>query len=220
VALRYPLAILAVINILYGAFCSLAQKDIKRMVAYSSVNHMGYVLLGIASFSVIGINGAVLQMVSHGIITAALFLLIGVLYDRTHTREMDAFGGLGSPMPVLTGFMTIACLASLGLPFFSGFVSELLCFVGAFSAPALRVLTGVSLIGILITAVFFLVMLRKVFMGALNAKWENLTDMTPRELATTSPLLLLTLALGIWPGLLLFPIGATMTHVVELLKLP
>ena len=107
------------------------------MIAYSSVNHMGYALLGMASLNVIGFNGAALQMINHGIITGALFLLVGVIYDRAHTRDVNAFGGLGSKLPVYTGIMTLACFASLGLPLLSGFVSEFLCFLGSFQVATL-----------------------------------------------------------------------------------
>jgi len=218
--LAYAIAVIAAINIVYGALCSLAQTDIKRMIAYSSINHMGYAMLGMASLSLIGFNGAVLQMVNHGIITGSLFLLVGVLYDRAHTRDINAFGGLGSKLPVYTGFMTFACFASLGLPLLSGFVSEFLCFLGAFQVPQYRYLTGISFLGILITAAFFLLLIKKVFLGPFNTKWDNLKDMDARELMATTPLLVLMVVLGIFPSLLLQPMNATLSHIVELLKLP
>lgn len=218
--LAFWLAVIAAINIVYGSLCSLAQTDIKRMIAYSSINHMGYAMLGMASLSVAGFNGAVLQMFNHGIITGSLFLLVGVLYDRAHTRDINAFGGLGTKLPVYTGFMTFACFASLGLPLLSGFVSEFLCFLGAFQVPQFRYLTGISFLGVLITAAFFLVLIKKVFLGPFNTKWENLKDMDGRELMATIPLLVVTLVLGIFPGLILHPINATLTHLVDLLKLP
>lgn len=210
-------AIIAVINIIYGSFCSLAQTDIKRMIAYSSINHMGYALLGMASLSTVGFNGAVLQMVNHGIITGSLFLLVGVIYDRAHTRDINAFGGLGSKLPVYTGFMTVACFASLGLPLMAGFVSEFLCFLGGFQIYPF--LTAASLIGVLITAAFFLIMIKKVFLGPFNTKWENLTDMNPRELLATTPLIILTFVFGLFPSLILDPMNATLSHLVDLLKL-
>jgi len=218
--LAFALAIVACVNIVYGSFCSLAQKDIKRMIAYSSVNHMGYVLLGMASLNVIGFTGAVLQMINHGIITGALFLLVGVIYDRAHTRDIDAFGGLGSKLPVYTGLMTLACFASLGLPLLSGFVSEFLCFLGSFQVVQYRYITLISLIGILITAAFFLVMIKKVFLGPFNTKWEKLTDMNTRELISVVPLTVLMILFGILPSILLSPMNATLTHLVDLLKLP
>jgi NADH-quinone oxidoreductase subunit M len=217
--LAYTLAVIAAINIVYGAFCSLAQTDIKRMIAYSSVNHMGYALLGMASLNVIGFSGAALQMINHGIITGALFLLVGVIYDRAHTRDINAFGGLGAKLPVYTGIMTLACFASLGLPLLSGFVSEFLCFLGSFQVVQYRYITLISLLGILITAAFFLVMIKKVFLGPFNTKWEKLTDMDARELVAVVPLCILMVLFGILPALLLSPMNATLTHMVDLLKL-
>jgi NADH-quinone oxidoreductase subunit M len=218
--LAYGIAVIAAINIVYGAFCSLAQTDIKRMIAYSSVNHMGYALLGVASLNVIGFNGAALQMINHGIITGALFLLVGVIYDRAHTRDVNAFGGLGTKLPLYTGIMTLACFASLGLPLLSGFVSEFLCFLGSFQVVQYRYLTLISLLGILITAAFFLIMIKKVFLGQFNTKWENLKDMNARELIATVPLCVLMVLFGILPSILLSPMSATLTHLVDLLKLP
>src|SRR4029077_4725147 len=207
-------------NIVYGSMCAMAQTDIKRMIAYSSINHMGYAMLGMVSLSIIGFNGAVLQMVNHGIITGSLFLLVGVIYDRAHTRDLNAFGGLGTKLPVYTGIMTLACFASLGLPLLSGFVSEFLCFLGAFQVVHYRYITLISLLGILITAAFFLVMIKKVFLGPFNPKWDKLTDMDTRELVAVVPLCVLMVLFGILPSLLLSPMNATLTHLVDLLNLP
>jgi NADH-quinone oxidoreductase subunit M len=218
--LAFWIAVIAAINIVYGALCSLAQTDIKRMIAYSSVNHMGYVLLGMSSLSVIGMSGAVLQMVNHGIITGALFLLVGVLYDRAHTRDINAFGGLGTKLPVFAGFMIFASFASLGLPLLAGFVSEFLCFLGAFQVPQYRYLTIISLLGILITAAFFLILIKKVFLGQVNPKWEQLTDMDSRELLATIPLLVLMLIFGVFPSILLHPMNSTLTQIASYLKQP
>lgn len=217
-ALAFYLAIIAAINIVYGAFCSLAQTDIKRMIAYSSVNHMGYALLGMSSLNVIGFSGAALQMISHGIITGALFLLVGVIYDRAHTRDVNAFGGLATKLPVYSGFMTLACFASLGLPLLSGFFSEFLCFLGAFQVAQYRYLTLISLLGILITAAFFLVMIKKVFLGQFNVKWEKLTDMNARELIAVVPLCVLMVLFGILPALLLNPMNASLSHLADQVK--
>lgn len=218
--LAYAIAVVAAINIVYGAFCSLSQTDIKRMIAYSSVNHMGYALLGMASLNVIGFTGATLQMLNHGLITGALFMLVGVIYDRAHTRNVDAFGGLASKLPVYTGIMTLACFASLGLPLLSGFVSEFLCFLGAFQVTQYRYITLISLLGILITAAFFLVMIKKVFLGPFNTKWENLKDMDARELIAVIPLCVLIVLFGIMPSLMINPMNETLKHIVDLLKLP
>jgi len=205
----FPLLVIAFINIIYGAFCALAQKDIKRMVAYSSINHMGYCLLGmvgvIGGTAAAGISGAGLQMVNHGIITGSLFLLVGVLYDRTHTRDIDAFGGLAVRVPVLFGLMTVQVMASLGLPGLAGFVSEFLCYLGAFGVDSVtwRLIVIVSALGIVITAAFFLKMLKQVFLGPLNTKWKDLKDINARELIAIGPLVALTVILGVQPHFLL-----------------
>jgi len=206
--------VIAFINILYGALCAMAQSDMKKMVAYSSINHMGYCMLGIAAVSATGFNGAVMQMINHGIITGALFFLVGVLYDRAHTRDINAFGGLGAKVPVYAGLMSLACFASLGLPGLAGFISEFLCFLGAFKAWKLWTILSVS--GILVTAAFFLRMLQKVFLGPFNEKWEGLKDISPRELIAVAPLAVLMILLGLWPRLLLDIMNPTMTQLAEM----
>lgn len=202
----FAIGIIAVINVVYGSLCAMAQRDMKRMIAYSSVAHMGYVLLGIVAMNVTGYCGAVTQMVAHGLITGALFLLVGVIYDRTHSRDMELFGGLGERMPVYTACMLVAAFASLGLPLLAGFVGEFLCFLGAFQIEGLRMLTVVALLGVLLTATFLLLMLRRVFFRPVQKDWGMLPDMNFRELATVVPLLLLALALGLYPALLLNPL--------------
>jgi NADH-quinone oxidoreductase subunit M len=216
----YPLVVIAFINIVYGAFCAMAQRDMKRMVAYSSVNHMGYCLLGMAAVAgpnaAAGMSGAVLQMVTHGIITGSLFLLVGVIYDRAHTRNIDEFGGLGLKVPVLTALMIVQAMASLGLPGLAGFVSEFLCFLGAFGERAFRVWVVLSVLGIVITAAFFLKLLKDVFMGEFNAKWEGrLPDINRRELIATVPLVALTVLLGVQPHLALRLMDSTLTALIQ-----
>ncbi len=216
----YPLILLAFINIIYGAFCAMAQKDMKKMVAYSSINHMGYCLLGMAAITganaSAGIQGAVLQMINHGIITGALFLLVGVIYDQAHTRDINAFGGLGAKLPIFAGIMTIQVMASLGLPGLSGFVSEFLCFLGAFGQAQYRIWVVLSVIGIVVTAAFFLKMLKDVFMGGFNSKWEGvLRDMSARELVTTVPLVILTILFGVYPKLVLDLMDSTLTNLIQ-----
>ena len=203
------LIVIAFINIVYGALCAMAQTDMKKMVAYSSINHMGYCLLGIAGVSAIGFNGAAFQMINHGLITGAMFLLVGVLYDRAHTRDLGAFGGLGAKVPLYAGIMALMSFASLGLPGLAGFVSEFLCFLGAF--PAWKVFTALSITGILVTAAFFLRMLEKVFLGPLNPKWESLPDINARELVSVAPLAVLTIVLGVWPRLALDLMNPTLS---------
>ena len=148
------LALLGFINIVYGSFCALAQTDFKKLVAYSSIGHMGFVILGLAARNSEGITGAILQMFNHGVISAMLFLLVGILYDRAHHREINGFGGLGSKMPVYTGITTLAFMASLGLPGLSGFVGEALSLLGAYEK--FKMLTILSTIGIVVGAAYFL----------------------------------------------------------------
>jgi len=191
------MATLGMINIVYGAFVAMAQTDFKKLVAYSSVSHMGFVLLGLASFTPEGMNGALLQMFNHGMITGGMFLLVGVLYDRTHTRQLDAFGGLGATVPVYAGVLTFFSLASLGLPGLSGFVSEFMALVGTF--PVWCWQTTVSVLGVVVSAAYMLMVLQKVLLGPLNEKWRTLPDMTARELLTVVPLLLIVLFVGLYP---------------------
>lgn len=223
------LIVIATINIVYGAFCAMAQKDMKRMVAYSSVNHMGYCLLGMAAImgnpnaAHAGLSGAVLQMVNHGIITGSLFLLVGVIYDRAHTRDIDAFGGLATRIPIFAGLMIMQAMASLGLPGLSGFISEFLCFLGgfggSFGSTNFRIWTAVSVIGVLVTAAFFLRMIKLVLMGEFNPKWEgHMPDMTTRELVTVVPLAVLTLAFGIYPAFVLRLMDTTLTQLIKVVS--
>lgn len=214
------LIVIAFINIVYGAFCAMSQKDIKRMVAYSSVNHMGYCLLGMAAVTganaSAGLSGAVLQMVNHGIITGSLFLLVGVLYDQAHTRNIDDFGGLGAKLPLFAGLMTVQAMASLGLPGLAGFVSEFLCFLGGFGQTAYRVWVSLSVLGILVTAAFFLKLIKDVFLGPFNPRWEgHLRDINGRELVTLVPLVALTVLLGVYPALLLNLMDPTLTELIR-----
>ena len=193
----YVLAVLGVINILYGAFVAMAQTDLKKLVAYSSVSHMGFVLLGMSALTPAGINGAVFQMFSHGIITAMLFLIVGIVYDRAHHREINGFGGLGVSMPIYTGIASLAFFAALGLPGFTGFIAEAMVFIGAFSVY--RVLTILAALGIIITASYVLWTVQRVFLGKLNPKYEKIGDINARELSMLVPLAALTIFFGIYP---------------------
>jgi len=208
----WAMACLGVINIVYGAFVAMAQTDFKRLVAYSSVSHMGFVLLGLASLTPEGLNGAMFQMVSHGAVTGAMFLLVGVLYDRAHTRELAAFGGLGARMPVYAGFLTFFSLASLGLPSLSGFIGEFLSLVGAFGVW--RWQTVVSLLGIVAAAVYMLQVIQQVLLGPLNERWRALPDMTLWEWVSLAPLLLVVLGLGVFPLALLSVQDATLQRLI------
>lgn len=198
--LVWYIALFGVINMIYGAFVALAQKDFKKLIAYSSISHMGYVLLGMASLTTIGINGAIFQMFNHGTITAMLFLIVGVVYDRAHTRGIYDFGGLANQMPIYTGIVTVAFFAAIGLPSLSGFVSEALVFLGAFSVDAIRTLTIISTLAILLGAAYMLWTLQRIFFGELNEKWKSLPDLTAREYVMFIPLMLIVIYLGIYPS--------------------
>lgn len=214
------LALLGVINIVYGALCALAQSDLKKMVAYSSISHMGYVLLGIASFTVSGMNGAVLEMVNHGTSTAMLFLLVGVLYDRAHHRWITkpdgtpGFGGLSTVAPQTTTLMALAVFASLGLPALNGFLSEALIFFGAFSVSWLQGLVVFASLGLVLGAAYLLWMFLRVFLGPLNQEHANFPDLGWRERVTLLPLAGLVVALGIYPKPALDLMGATVAKLV------
>ncbi|PIQ83935.1 MAG: oxidoreductase [Candidatus Omnitrophica bacterium CG11_big_fil_rev_8_21_14_0_20_63_9] len=199
----WTMGLLGAINIVYGAFVAMAQTDFKRLVAYSSVSHMGFVLLGLASLTSEGMNGAMLQMFSHGLLTGGMFLLVGVLYDRAHTRELAAFGGLGAKLPKYAALLIFFSLGSLGLPGLSGFVAEFLSLLGAFRIEHLQVLTMISVIGIVIAAAYMLKVIQQILLGPLNQKWQALSDMNARELISLVPLLLLVLLVGLYPRCLL-----------------
>ncbi len=211
----YMLAVLGVINILYGAFVAMAQKDLKKMVAYSSVSHMGFVLLGMSTFTDAGMNGALFQMFSHGMITAMLFLLVGVIYDRAHHREIAGFGGLAVKMPIFAGVATLAFFAALGLPGMTGFIAEVMVFIGTFSVY--RTLTILAVLGIIVTASYILWTVQRVFLGKLNPKYENISEISGRELFTLVPLGILVILFGIYPIPILNLFRASMTHLINLI---
>jgi NADH-quinone oxidoreductase subunit M len=212
------IALFGAINIIYGALCAMAQKDFKKLIAYSSVSHMGFVLLGMAALNTAGISGAVLQMFNHGTITAMLFLCVGVLYDRTHTRGLDDFGGIANQMPNYTGFTIIAFFAAIGLPGLSGFISELFVFLGAFSAIKIRTLAIISTSGILLGAGYMLWTMQRVYLGQLKEKWNQLTDMDFREYAMFIPLSLIVILLGVYPSLMLNLMNASVNTMVDFIQ--
>jgi NADH-quinone oxidoreductase subunit M len=210
------LALFGMINIIYGAFCAMAQKDLKKLVAYSSISHMGYVMLAMASFTPAGMNGAVLQMFTHGTITAMLFLLVGVIYDRAHHREINGFGGLANVMPKYMALTAFAFFASMGLPGLSGFIAEALCFIGAF--PVWRLYTIISIGGIIITAGYLLWTMQRVFFGKTNEKYLTLPDINTRELITLVPLAIIVLVFGIWPQPILDLMNSSMTYLGQVMQ--
>jgi len=198
VAYQIPLAILGFVNIVYGALVAMAQTDFKKLIAYSSISHMGVVILGMAALNTQGVTGAILQMFNHGTITAMLFLIVGVIYDRAHTRGLNEFGGLMNQMPRYSAVMVIAFFAALGLPGLSGFISEAFSFIGAFQA--FRWIAIASTIGIVLTAAYMLWTLQRVFLGTLPEKWKGLTDINGRELFTLVPLAVIVIILGVYPA--------------------
>ncbi len=216
------LAFLAMMAIIFGAWASYGQKDFKRLVAYSSVNHMGFVVLGIAAAAwvaknasdpldgIIAMNGAVLQMFNHGLSAAGMFFLVGVIYDRTHTRNLDDFGGLFPLIPVYGGILIFTSMASLGLPGLNGFVSEFLVVRGAW--PVFTLFTALSMIGLLFTGAYILKGIKQTLHGPLNEKWVgHLSEINRRELWVIAPLMVLMLWLGVWPAWLLNVINQTVT---------
>jgi NADH-quinone oxidoreductase subunit M len=217
-------ALLGVISIIYGALTAMASKDLKRLIAYSSVSHMGFVLLGIASVTAEGVSGAIYQMVSHGIISAMLFLLAGVLYDRTADRLISNYSGLASKMPMFFVVVLLAFFASLGLPGFSGFIAEILVLLGAFKSNAVNGLLNESLavvatLGLVLGAAYYLWTLQRMFFGPFHLKGEaqsvQLTDLNGREYLMLVPLILAAFAFGIFPQPLLDWINPYATQFAE-----
>lgn len=197
------MAALAVIGILYGAIVSYQQKDVKKLVAYSSVSHLGFVMLGIFALTSRSLSGSILQMVNHGLSTGALFLIVGMLYDRRHTREMSAYGGIWKVVPVLGALMLVVTLSSAGLPGLNGFVGEFTILMGSFTSPVLNSpwFAGVATLGVVLAAVYLLVMFEKVFLGPLAHEANRaLKEITPREVIVLLPILGLIGWIGLSPG--------------------
>ncbi|MCL4543625.1 MAG: NADH-quinone oxidoreductase subunit M, partial [Chloroflexi bacterium] len=207
------LAVFAVINILYGAAVSMMQQDLKRLIAYSSVSHMGYVLLGASALTAVGMQGAVLQMFTHGTITGLLFMMVGLVYDRTHTRVISNLGGLAAKMPAIAVTFVVAGLASLGLPGMSGFVAEFLVFIGTF--PVWQLATILGAFGIVVTAGYLLWMLERVFMGPISEKWAHLTDANPLEMFYVGVMVAVIVGVGIFPSVLTDVIKSGVVTVVQ-----
>jgi NADH-quinone oxidoreductase subunit M len=216
--LIWYIALFGMINIIYGALTAMAQKDFKKLIAYSSISHMGFVLLGMASLNTLGISGAILQMFNHGTITAMLFLTVGVIYDRAHTRDIDGFGGLAVQMPVYAGFSTLAFFAAIGLPGLSGFISEAFVFLGSFGFESIRVIAIISTLGILLGAGYMLWTLQRIYLGKLNEKWASLPDLDLREYAMLVPLSLIIIFLGVYPSAMLDLMNTSVNSMVQFLS--
>lgn len=210
------IAAIGMVSIVYGALCAMAQKDFKKLIAYSSVSHMGFCLLGMASFTPEGINGAVLQMFNHGTITAQLFLLVGVIYDRAHHRDINGFGGLAQTMPRYATMTSLAFFAALGLPGLSGFVSEVLCFLGGFKA--FRLYTIISASGVVLTAAYMLWTYQRVFLGPPIEKYKTLPEINAREMLTLVPLAAIVVAVGIYPKLILDLLNVSLSSLSEVMN--
>ncbi len=218
----WALALLATAAIIFGAFGSYGQTDFKRLVAYSSVNHMGFVVLGIAAAALasgtadarIAMNGAVLQMFNHGLSAAGMFFLVGVIYERTHTRNLNDYGGLFPLVPVYGGILIFTSMASLGLPGLNGFVSEFLVVRGSY--PILTPYTAISMLGLLFTGAYILKGIKQVLHGPMNEQWAHgehkLTEINTREIIVMAPLMALILLIGVWPAWILNVINNAVMH--------
>ncbi len=228
---QWYIALIGVVSIIYGAFCALGQhkvgkRDFKKLIAYSSVSHMGFVMLGMAAMNTEGMVGAIFQMFNHGTITAMLFMIVGVVYDRTHLRGLDDFGGLANKMPIYTGVMMIAFFAAIGLPGLSGFISEVLIFLGAFQT--FPVMTAISAFAIVIGAAYMLWALQKIFFGKLPDRWKGPWDPTGTkykhddlngiELTALVPLAVIVIYLGINPNPITGMMTSSVNHLIELVK--
>jgi NADH-quinone oxidoreductase subunit M len=198
--LAFPILLLSTIAIIYGALVALVQPDLKKLVAYSSVSHMGFVTMGIFALNQQGLEGAMIVMLSHGFVTGALFLLVGVIYERAHTREIAYFGGLATRMPVYASLFGLFMLSSIGLPGMSGFIGEFLAILGAFEVEQFRWMAVVAMLVIILAAFYMMWMFQRVVFGQESPNVRGFPDVTWRELVTLAPLAVLTIAVGVYPG--------------------
>ncbi len=215
------IALLAVIGIIYGAFVSYTQHDMKKLVAYSSVSHLGFVMLGIFALNQQGISGAILQMVNHGLSTGALFLIVGMLYERRHTRELAAYGGVWKIMPGLAALALIVSLSSMGLPGLNGFVGEFTILLGAFGSQAIGSpwFAGAATVGVILAAVYLLFLFERVFQGPVtNEETARMRDINVREVLVLLPLLVLIFWIGLYPKPFLALINPTALHLEQLVQ--
>jgi len=210
------IAVFGVINIIYAAYVALAQRDIKKMVAYSSVSHMGFTLLGMAAMTPMAISGAVYNMFTHGIISPALFLIVGVIYDRAHHRDMDRFGGLAKELPEYSGLTGLAFFASLGLPGLAGFIPEFMVLAGSF--PVYLTFTVISATAVIITAAYYLWSMQRVFLGKLNTAYVGFPDVNWRERLTLYPLAAIMVFLGFYPQFILHAINPALQLLIQNLR--
>jgi NADH-quinone oxidoreductase subunit M len=207
-------ALLCIIGIVYGALVALAQKDWKRLVAYSSVSHMAMVMLGMFALNPVGITGSIVQQLNHGISTGALFLLVGVVYERRHTREISEYGGLSKVMPVYAAIFLVMTMSSIGLPTLNGFIGELLILQGVFVAS--KVWAAFAASGVVLGAAYMLYLYQRTMFGKIeNPKNERLLDLSHREFVTFAPLLILAVWMGLYPAPFLHRLETSVQHIVE-----
>jgi NADH-quinone oxidoreductase subunit M len=224
-------AVIGVASIIYGAFCAMAQTDFKRLVAYSSVSHMGFVTLGAAMMTTASVNGAIFMMISHGITSSLMFFIVGVVYERTHHRELSRIGGLATSMPIFTGLSTVACFANLGLPGLCGFVGEVMVLLGSFGAAregsilitagasrgTIQILAVIACFGVVLTAAYMLWTVQRVFLGSERPEYRDFADVDSREILVLTPLTILAILLGVLPTVFVFVF--TNTAVTAMFKL-
>jgi len=210
------IAILSVIGIVYGALACLIQKDLKRLIAFSSVSHMGFVMLGIASLTPTAVNGAVLQMFNHGCITGMLFLIVGMMYERTHTRMISDLGGFSNKIPLLSGILAFTAFASLGLPGLGGFWGEFLVLFGTYKVNTVfsKVMVYIAVLGIVLGAAYLLWMLQRVIFGNYNEKLGDLKKITWIEFVTLAPLIIIIIFVGVYPTPLINMINNSVVHIL------
>jgi NADH-quinone oxidoreductase subunit M len=210
-------SILAVIGIVYGALVSMVQKDLKRLVAFSSVSHLGFVMLGLFTFNMQGVQGGIIQMINHGLSTGALFLIVGAVYERRHTRMIADFGGISTPMPIFATIFMIVTLSSIGLPGLNGFVGEFLILLGAWKTN--WVYATISATGVIFAACYMLWMFQRVMFGEVtNPKNQALQDLSQREIAIFVPLLIFIVWIGVYPSTFLDKTKATTANFVALME--
>ena len=223
------IALLATIGIIYGAMVSYAQKDVKKLVAYSSVSHLGFVMLGLFAMNPEGIAGGILQMINHGLSTGALFLLVGMIYEQTHTREIKVYGGLWKVTPIFGTIMLIVSLSSMGLPGLNGFVGEFTILLGAFGSQAIgnTAFAIVSALGVIMAAVYILYMFQKMFLGPQGEIVEEvkkhghvLRDLNWREIVTIVPILIFIFWIGLYPAPFFNLMAPAVNHLVTMLPIP
>ncbi|MEJ2191208.1 MAG: NADH-quinone oxidoreductase subunit M [Nitrospirota bacterium] len=205
--------VLSIIAIIYGGIVCLAQTDLKRLIAYSSVSHMGFVTLGIFALNIQGVEGGILQMINHGVVTGALFLAVGMIYERTHTREIKDYGGVATVLPVYAGLFMVLTLASIGLPGLNGFIGEFLIILGGFTYSGWA--GALAATGIIIGAAYMLWLYQRIFFVDTNPKVEGLGDLDLREILTLAPMVVLIFWIGVYPNAFLSFMHPTVAHLLE-----